>query len=279
MAKKKPSWIKDSEVRKKLPKGKSLPKRFDAFIAAEPELPVEWDDIEPYGLKPEARQEVLPFMRTYTGGLVSFWWHAADPAVIHLGDEGQLEVLALNFDEFLKGAVLGKSGVEDLDNAEPRLAVKGVTGKPSKAGLAALQKKFDAWWKANKSRQDAQTDLEGLRGRVMAVAEKMLADGLFKKLVPTQDYWKAEFRIQRTAKGLKIGLQNGARFPAVPSEYGFTPIVEELLQLLVHKDKEEYGLVVTSSGLVSIDKDKELLLMSAELKAKLEAFKTLTKKK
>lgn len=149
----------------------------------------------------EARQEVLPFMRTYTGGLVSFWWHAADPAVIHLGDEGQLEVLALNFDEFLKGAVLGKSGVEDLDNAEPRLAVKGVTGKPSKAGLAALQKKFNAWWKANKSRQDAQTDLEGLRGRVMAVAEKMLADGLFKKLVPTQDNWKAEFRIQRTAKG------------------------------------------------------------------------------
>jgi hypothetical protein len=271
MATKKPSWIKDGEVRKKLPKGKSLPKKFDDFIAAQPELPIEWDDLDSLGLKPQGLQEALPFMKTYTGGRVAFWYHTADPAVVYFGDEGELDVLAVNFDEFLKGAMLGKSGVHDLDDSEPRLNVNGVTGKPSKKGLAALQKKFDAWWKQNKGLLDGQSDLEGLRKRVVALGKQMILDGKSKVYTPDKGYWRMSYKIERTPKNLVVTYLDRGKYYPVPKKYAIVPLVEELLQHVQNKSKAEYTLSVSDSEIVSIDRERELLLISAKLKAKLDA--------
>lgn len=269
MPKKKPSWIKDQAVRKSLPKGCKLPKKFEAFIAAEPKLPIDWESLEPLGLKPAAMQEVLPFMRTLTGGLVSFWYHAAEPAVVYFGDEGELDVLALNFDEFLKGAVLGKSGVHDLDSSEPRLQMPAVTGEPLQAGLDALQIKFAAWWKQNKALLDGQTDLEDLRERVHAVAKKMIAEGKSKVYKLGSKYWSMQFQIERTREGIAVTYLDYGKYYPVPKEYDFVLLVEKLLAHTKNQNKAQYDLLVTDSGIVSIDRDRELVLMSAQLKAEL----------
>ena len=131
MAKKKPGSVKD-KIFAELAPGKSLPAKFDAFLAAEPQLPVEWNNLADFGLKDDGLWDVVPFLKA-DGGYVALWWYrdpypVPDPAVVHFGPEGEQKVVAPSFDEFLKAAAIGKSGIADLDKCEPRLKVEGVEG-------------------------------------------------------------------------------------------------------------------------------------------------------
>jgi hypothetical protein len=267
MAKKKADWIKDREVRKHVPKGRSLPKKFDAFIEAGPPLPIEWDDLDSFGLKREALKDVLPFMRVGTGGMVTFWFHQADPAVVYFGDEGELDVVALNFDEFLKAAVAGKSGVYDFDDPDNPFQMPGVKGRPKRAGLVALQKKFDAWWKENTALLEGDTSLENLRESVVALARQMIADGRSKVYTLRTGYWSMDFKIARTPRGLAIDYLDFGKYYRMPKRYGIVPLVQELLRHVKNKSKKEYELDVSDDGRVSIDRDRELVLMSEKRKA------------
>ena len=58
----------------------------------------------------------------------------------------------------------------------------GVTGKPKKAGLAALQKKFEAWFKKHTSLlEPLETPAaEVLRKRVYNIGRQMIRDGRSK---------------------------------------------------------------------------------------------------
>src|SRR5262245_4975686 len=113
----KPPWIKDEEVRQKIPPGQQLPAQFEDLVSATPNLRLQWSDLQSFGVVAAAHDEMLPFLRTSTGGVVALWYRAADPAVVHFGDEGGLTALASNFAEFLHAIVAQDSGLPDIDDA------------------------------------------------------------------------------------------------------------------------------------------------------------------
>lgn len=270
MPMKKPAWIKDDKIRKELAKGKSLPKNFDAFIAAEPQLPIEYSDLSEFRLKPDGLWEALPFLKTPGGEHLALWYHASEPAVILFGKEGVVKVVALNFDEFLKGAACGLTGVAAVDHCNPRIRVPGITGKPATAGLADLQRKLDQWWELRREMRKPQTEHDEVRRRVMAAFKVMENDGLLEDTM--LGYFKGKFRITRTGKGTQVAIGDGKKFSPLAAKYKFEPIVDELLQLVINKNRPAYEMTVTGKGLVSIDRDHELLLRPAE-KAKAQKKK------
>lgn len=271
MSKKKPAWIKDDKIRKELAKGKALPKSFDAFIAAEPPLPIEYSDLSEFRLKPDGLWEALPFLKTPSGEHLALWYHAPDPAVILFGKEGVVNVVAITFDEFLKGASCGLTGVADVDNCQPRVSVPGISGRPNAAGLADLQRKLDKWWQLRRVMRKPQTEHDGVRRRALAAVKMMEDDGLLEDTM--LGYFRGEFRITRKGKTTKVAYAVGKRFSPLASKYNFEPIVDELLQLVINKNRPEYEMTVTGKGLVSIDRDHELLLLPAEKATKAPAKK------
>ena len=129
--------------RRRVPKGRKLPPRFEDFLRAKLPFRVEWNNLDAYGLKSSATKEALPFLRMPDGGLVALWYHAAEPAVVHIGGHGELKVVASDFDNFLKGIGARCSGLPDLDGGEESFSFPGVRGRPNGAALPALQEKFD----------------------------------------------------------------------------------------------------------------------------------------
>jgi hypothetical protein len=257
MAKKKPSWIKDKEVRKKLPKGQVLPACFDFFIDAVPPIEVEWNDLESLGVAKPALKEALPFMRTGSGGVIAMWFHAADPAIIYLGSEGSKRVLAGTFDDFIKAIHAKKTGLPDLDESVEPFTVPGIKGKP-KAVSAALQKKFGTWCKEHNPFQEptSTADSETLRQRIWETARQMCID---KKRM--RDFWRMDYEIwvYRNEDVIdKIEVEHHDK--KVPGKYKVVPLIMELLKL-VKKVQIKYDFSVYESGRVTLDKDKVLVLL------------------
>jgi hypothetical protein len=107
------------QIHRRIPENRELPARFDDFVRANIPFAVEWNDLDAYDLAPTATQEAVPFLRLPDGGLVALWYHAASPAVVHLGSEGEVAVVAHDFDDFLKRIGARSSGLPDFDEADP----------------------------------------------------------------------------------------------------------------------------------------------------------------
>src|SRR5262249_42871383 len=52
-------WINADQVRRHVPRGRTLPERFDDFLRASLPFRVEWNDLDAYGLKLSATKEAL----------------------------------------------------------------------------------------------------------------------------------------------------------------------------------------------------------------------------
>src|SRR5262249_33615554 len=140
-----------NSVRRRVPAGFSLPARFDDFVRTKPPCAVEWNNLEAYDLKPTAAKEAVPFLHLPDGALVAFWYRTRSPAVVLIGAHGELQVLARNFDSFLKGVGAKQSGLADFDEAERPFRVPGVKGKPGRTALSALQRQFRRWFQQHTS--------------------------------------------------------------------------------------------------------------------------------
>jgi hypothetical protein len=248
---KKPSWIKDSLVRKKLPKGQALPASFDAFIEATPPIEVEWNDLESAGMEKTALKESLPFMRTGSGGVIALWYHTAEPAVIYLGSEGGKRVVAPTFDDFIKAIHAKKTGLGDLDESVEAFTVPGIKGKP-KAVSAALQKKFETWSKQHSaSRAPTQSaETETLRQKIFAAALELdsgLAsdDPIRSCILKIEVYAPDDIEVHYRKKLAK--------------KHALTQLAYELMPH-IKKRKFEYSLFVYASGAVVIDGGRTLEL-------------------
>lgn len=260
MAKKRPSWIKDKEVRKKLPKGQVLPASFDPFIDAEPPIEVEWNDLKSSGLAKTALKDALPFMRTGSGGVIAMWFHAAEPAIVYLGSEGGKRVLATTFDDFVKGIHAKKTGLSDLDESVERFKVPGIKGKPQ-AVSAVLRKKFEAWCKEHNPFQEptSTADSEALRQQIWETARQMCID---KKQM--RDFWRMDYEVWVYREGDAIDeVEVEHHDKKVPAKYKLLTLIMELLKL-VKKVQIKYDLSVYESGRVTLDKDKVLVLLPPE---------------
>ncbi len=264
------SWIKDDQVRRHIQQGRELPARFDDFVRAQPPFRLEWNDLGDYGLKPTATEEAVPFLRLPDGALVALWYDAASPVVVHIGAHGELEVIARDFDDFLRG-INGKcSGIPDFDEGEENFSVPGVTGKPKKTGLSALQKRFKQWFKTHTSLVEPLEgpDAESLRRRVFRIAKQMIGDGHSKVHKLSSVWWDMDFKIERRRAGLSITYLDFGEWYAVPAKYALEEEVSALLTLIRNKDRFRYELSVCSPGIVSIDDDRELVLVPLKKRGK-----------
>jgi hypothetical protein len=259
-------WINADQVRRHVPKGRKLPARFDDFLRANLPFRVEWNDLDAYGLKPSATKSALPFLRLPDGGLVALWYHAAEPAVVHIGGHGELKVVASDFDNFLKGIGARRSGLPDIDEGDEKFAVAGVGGKPNAAGLPALQEKFNKWFKQHTSLLEplAAPAAEALRQRVHRIAEDMIREGRSKVYTLSSPWWSMDFRIERDGDDLSITYLDFGEWYPVPARYKLAEEVEALLTLVKNKKRRRYELSTCRGGLVSIERDRELVLVPPE---------------
>jgi hypothetical protein len=100
-----------------------------------------------------------------------------------------------------------------------------------------------------------------LRQRVHEIAKAMLRDGLSKVHTVLSDWWLMDFQIERDGMDLKITYLDFGEWHPVPKKYELGADVTELLKLGKHKTRKTYELDVSCDGIVSIDKERELLLM------------------
>ncbi|MBW2457719.1 MAG: hypothetical protein JRI68_24660, partial [Deltaproteobacteria bacterium] len=106
-----------SQVRRRMPAGYELPSRFDAFMDADPPVRIEWTSFKHYDLRQSASKEAVPFIRLPDGGLVAFWLYGSSMPIVHIGGHGELEVIAVDFEHFLKAINTKSTGLSDFDDA------------------------------------------------------------------------------------------------------------------------------------------------------------------
>ena len=254
--------ITHDQIRSRVPKGHSLPDSFEDFLRAKLRLRIEWNDLDAYSLKPSALEQAVPFIRLRDGGLIALWYHVTKPAVVHIGGHGELSVIASNFDNFLKAIKAKCTGLSDLDAYRENLNDVAIHGKPSRAGLSTLQKKFDHWFKQHTSLlEPLQTsEAELLRQRLVNIAEEMIGDG--RSRVYTLSYpWSMNFRIDRERNDISITYLDYGNWYPVPQEYELVEAAVKLLRLVKDKTKVRYELCILKAGIVSVDRDRELLLV------------------
>jgi hypothetical protein len=257
-------------IRKRVPAGFQLPTSFARFaadvggeIGDGPWFHVAWANADPLRpLDAGGRGALLPFLRFRDGGVVAFWLErVARAPIVHLDSEGGQRVVGTHLDDFFARLARRRTGVPDLDDCAP-LVLRGV-GKPA-GGLGAAQRRFVAWTEAHSAlrRPTAGADGEKLRRAMMTIARKMLG-----KLTSytARDYWSVALRAERKAGRLVVtymgkGGIHGV-WPQVPPAYGVEAPVAQLLTMVKHPNKGKWDITITKSGIVTFDRDKELLLV------------------
>lgn len=259
-------WIKVEQVRRQIPEGRELPARFDDFMRAEPPFRIEWNDLEHYALKPSATQEAVPFLRLPDGGLLALWYHEPTPAVVHIGGHGERRVITHDFDDFLRAIVARSSGLSDIDEGEHDFLIPDITGRPRTEGLEALQDKFNRWFDEHTSllKPLRTSEAELLRQRVHGLAREMIGDGLSKVYTLSHSWWSMKFRIERAGTTLAITHLDDGKWYPVPEDYRLSDHVTALLKLVKNPDRPLYVMHVNNKGTVSLDGDRELLLVPPE---------------
>ena len=141
----------DDEVRRRIPQGCDLP-MLDEFVRARPPFEVRWTDLKDYELMPRAMREAVPFSVSHWA--VVLWYHAKSPAVVQIGGQGQMRVIAGVFDDFLRGINSKRSGLPDFDVDEDAFGVHGVLRGRGTECLPALHQTFDEWCQRRSALQE-----------------------------------------------------------------------------------------------------------------------------
>jgi hypothetical protein len=259
------------EILQRIPKGCIPPARFHEFIRANPLGEVRWTDLRSYDLLPSAHETAVPFLHLPDGGLVVLWYQQACPAVVHIGGHGELRVVARDFDDFLRAVMARCTGLYDLDEPRTAISVAGVEGIPQTAGLAELQGNLQAWFNEHTALQaPLETPAaELLRQRVFNKVQAMIAQGLSTVYSPSSPYWSMQFQIERTGSSLEIAYLDYGKWHPLPEQHKLDEEAATLVKLAKHRDRRRYELSVSKSGIVSIDRERELVLIPPERKSKL----------
>jgi hypothetical protein len=238
------------------------PVKFASFVKLDLPYSVEWNDLDAYSLKPAAQEVFAPFLRLSDGGLIALWYRTESPAVVHIGGHGESAFLAPDFDEFLRRAATRRTGLPDLDD-EPALRVPKVKGEPSTDDETALREEFAAALEKHSAllppKKSPETEL--LRQRVIEIATEMIRDGRSKFHTLASTWWSMDFEIARRGSELTITYLDYGQWYPVPIHYGLHDVVIELLKHVENNDRDRYELSAGCWGGVSIDRDRELILV------------------
>lgn len=257
-----------NQLKSKIPRGKKLPTGFQPFLSSKLPLRIAWNSLQPYGFDDSAEQEMVPFLHIADGSLVAMWFGSDPPAVVLIDSHGERpRIVAKDFPNFLRALSASKTGVSDIDEDCVGITIPRYATKASKSGVAALQRKLDAWSDSKSSLRPPTKSPDGefLRVQAFQIAEKMILDGRCKVYSvgndwEPDDYWDMDFRIQRKRSGLLIEYRDLGKWHKVPANYKLEAVVVGLLELVKNPKASVYELAVTTDGLVSIDNDKQLVL-------------------
>ena len=73
-----------------------------------------------------------------------------------------------------------------------------------------------------------------------------------------------DFEIERDGENLTITFLDYGKWYPVPQKYKLVREVADLLKLIKHKKRGRYEFSVSCTGIVSIDRDRELVLVPPE---------------
>jgi len=256
-----------TRIERKIPKGKKLPAGFTALGSANLPIRLAWSGLKSHGLLESAEQEMVPFIHVADGSLVALWFSVTPPAVALIDAHGESpRVIAKDFPNFLRAISASRTGVPDIDNDCAEITIRRFTGKPVRAGVAGLQRSLAKWVSEHTSNlnPNASPDAEVLRKRIHKVARHMIRDGLSAVYKLRHDYWDMDYRIQRKRNALLIEYLDYGKWYAVPIKYDLVPLVASLLSMAKNQKQRKYEMTVTKDGIVSVDDDKQLVLVPPE---------------
>lgn len=255
-------------IRKKLPARAKLPASFTRLVGAQLPVDVKWTNLTQYELKSSASKESVPFLQLGDGGLVCFWFHEDTVPIIHIGAHGELEIVASDFDEFLRAINSRRTGLPDLDEADEPIHVAGIKKAPVRKKHAKLQAQLAKWFEAHSALQKPlKTDTsDTLRRRVFSIATAMIKDGRSKVYPAKHRYWSMTFRAERIGSRFKLSYLDYGEWYPVPASYGLESVMNKVLALVKHPKRNQFEIEATVDGLVSVDRDKELVLVPDNLK-------------
>lgn len=267
--------INVDSIIKNLPASFSLPINFDAFVSSittnNPNLhaffDILWTNPEDFELVKDAKLELIPFVRFGDGGIAAFWINtASNVPIIHINTEGGFHVAASSFDEFVKRIELQLTGIPDIDDPECKILFN-FTKKDDidLSELSSLDAQLKEWFKKNTALQQPilTSQTEEIRKKLHSIAYDMIKDGLNKVYTLESTYWSMSYKIYDNKE--VCYLDYGNWYP-VPSNYS---VLEEALKLLPYtksKKLETFELLIVNNGIVSINRDRELVLIPPGLR-------------
>jgi len=258
-------------IHKRLAKDAELPAEFSAFVslvthptsARQDALRVAWSDFtELLNVDKSAVAEFLPFLTLADGGGVAFWKDGQHQRIVAYDSEGGHTVVALDFRDFL--ARLGAPSDDfrelieldvDLDTSEL------VPSTKPKSVPAALNDKLTAWIESHSLSAPIlrSEDGEEVRTRLVAMAERMLVDGLSKVYKAKSDFWKMDLLLVKQGVQWKVTYLDFGKWRDLPAEYELVELLPALLPLMKSR-KARYALGIMKSGEVFVDGGNELAL-------------------
>jgi hypothetical protein len=259
-------------IRKRLAKGTQLPAEFPAFVSlvtspkspSDDALHVGWSDpTELLNVDKAAASEFLPFLTLADGGGVAFWKDGEHQRVVVYDSEGGHAVLALDFRDFL--ARLGKPTKAFRERIELDVDVDTSALIPRttpKSLPAALNRKLTAWIESHSLSAPTlkSTDGEKLRKKLVAMAGRMLVDGLSKVYKPRSLFWSLDVLLVKRGENWRATYLDFGKWYDLPTQYGLIELLPALLPLMKSR-KARYALNIWKSGEVFADKGNELALV------------------
>lgn len=265
-----------SSITRHLPKGLSLPARFEELVRAARDgtrggyFDLGWRN--PRELHHSRLMgELGVFLTLPDGGVVALWASGEAPPVVHVDSEGGARVIARDFEDFLSRLAGQKTAVPDLDaledGTEP-LALEARSIAPR--SFASIQKAFARALAEGEPENRSSDDVEAVRAALVALGAAMVKDRLLRhdvtRMVGPRDDWSVRLRATRAGAGWTFEYTNEAAWHPLPERYGMPPLWERVRALCKRPGAELFHLEIAKRGLVSIDRDKQFVALPGGMK-------------
>lgn len=210
-----------------------------------------------------ARADFVPFILLGDGGMIALWKDGEEQRVVFHDSEGQHAVLALSFAEFL--VRLAKPSAALLEQVELEHALdtsKLVRYEKPKAIPAAVNRRLARWLEQHSlsAKPTTKSPATGkLRRALVAMAQRMLGDGLSKMNKPSDAFWQLDVRLVKSRNTWKASYLDYGKWQEVPARYGLLELLPELLPLM-KSSKPSYELSIFKDGQVFADGGNQLTL-------------------
>ena len=122
-----------------------------------------------------------------------------------------------------------------------------------------LPARFDDFLRANLPFRVEWNDLDAYGLKPSAGC--LIRDGCSKVYTLSSAWWSMDFRIERNGNELSITYLDFGEWYPVPAKYKLAEDVWALLKLVKNKQRRRYELSTCSTGIVSVNRDRDLALV------------------